>query len=135
MKKDEYIFPEILIYDSDGITITFPDLPGCITCAYNTEEAFKMAKESLGLHIYGMETDEEVISILSEVKDIRLENNQSIILVEIYMPLIRYTLDNKAVKKIVTIPNWMDTLAKKNNINLSQLLQEAIKNILKIDIK
>ena len=140
MKKDEYIFPAILTYDDDGITITFPDLPGCITCAYNTEEACKMAKEALGLHLYGLETDEEIegeplIPLPSDVKDLELEKGQSIILVDVYMPLFRYTLDNKAVKKTVTIPNWMDTLAKKNKINFSQLLQESIKNMLKIEVK
>lgn len=140
MKKDNYIFPAVLTYEDDGITITFPDLEGCITCAYDTEEVFRNAKEALGLHLYGLETDEEIegknlIPFPSEIKDIKLEKNQSVILVEAYMPLFRYTLDSKAVKKTITIPNWMNTLAMKNNINFSQLLQESIKNILKLDVK
>lgn len=137
MKKDNYIFPAILTYNDDGITITFPDLPGCITCAYNNNEIFKVSKEALGLHLYGLEVDGELenknlIPLPSNIKDIKLEKNQTVILVDVYMPLFRYTLDNKAVKKTVTIPNWMDTLAKKNKINFSQLLQESIKNILKL---
>ncbi|WP_338019666.1 type II toxin-antitoxin system HicB family antitoxin [Paenibacillus piscarius] len=33
------------------MTVTFPDLPGCITCGYHTEEAIEMAKEALALHL------------------------------------------------------------------------------------
>lgn len=77
-----------------------------------------MTKEALGLHLYGLETDEEIegetlTPLPSDVKDLALEKGQSIILVDIYMPLFRYILDNKTVKKTITIPNWMNTLAKK----------------------
>lgn len=65
----------------------------------NTEEAFKIAKKALGVHIYGMEMDEEIIPLPSEVKDIRLKNNQSIILIDVYMLLIRYTFLSMIYKK------------------------------------
>ena len=42
--KDKYIYPAIFDFDEDGITVTFPDLPGCITCGDSQEEAFKNAK-------------------------------------------------------------------------------------------
>lgn len=47
-----------------GISIEFPDLPGCYPCADkdNTDEALKNAKEALGLHIWGMEQDHEIHS-------------------------------------------------------------------------
>lgn len=48
------------------------------------------------------------------------------------MPVIRQVLDNKAVKKTVTIPNWLDVQAKKYEINFSQLLQESIRNLLQL---
>lgn len=57
MIKDKYIFPAIFSYDDDGVSVEFPDLPGCYTCADSTEEALEMAKDVLGLHIYGMEQD------------------------------------------------------------------------------
>ena len=39
MTKDSYLYPAIFKYGEDGITITFPDLPGCISCGKNDEEA------------------------------------------------------------------------------------------------
>ena len=59
--KDRYIYPAIFDFDNDGITVTFPDLPGCITCGDCQEEAFRNAKEVLELYMYGLEQDEEEI--------------------------------------------------------------------------
>ncbi|EJT6664592.1 type II toxin-antitoxin system HicB family antitoxin [Clostridium perfringens] len=136
-KKDTYIFPAIVTTENDGITITFPDLEGCITCAYSDDEIMKVSKEALELHLYGLETDEEIegkelIPVPSKLNDLKLEKNQATTLVEVYMPVIRQVLDNKAVKKTVTIPNWLDVQAKKYEINFSQLLQEAIRNLLQL---
>ena len=39
---------------------------------------------------------------------------------------------NKAVKKTLTIPAWLNTLAEKDNINFSQILQEGLKKHLGI---
>ena len=38
--KDLYIFPAIFHSADDGISITFPDLPGCLPYAQTMEEAF-----------------------------------------------------------------------------------------------
>ncbi|BCS80611.1 hypothetical protein CaldiYA01_05710 [Caldicellulosiruptor diazotrophicus] len=54
-------------------------------------------------------------------------------LIEVWMPLVRHKMDNKAVKKTLTIPQWLNILAEKNNINFSQVLQEALKEKLGIN--
>ncbi len=56
-----YRYKAIFDYDKDGITVTFPDLPGCITCGDNEEEALKNAKECMALHLFGMEEDNDLI--------------------------------------------------------------------------
>lgn len=40
-------------YDTDGINITFPDIPGCFTCAYSREEAVVMSKDVLNIFLHG----------------------------------------------------------------------------------
>ena len=42
---------------------------------------------------------------------------------------------NKSVKKTLSIPAWLNTLAEKENVNFSQILQSALKDYLKIDDK
>ena len=49
-----YHFIAIFDYADDGISIEFPDLPGCYPSANTTEEAIKNAKEAMGLHLWSM---------------------------------------------------------------------------------
>ena len=83
MKKDCYFYPAIFTYEDDGISVEFPDLPGCLTCADTTEEAIKMAKEALGLHLYGIEEENETLPVASNIRDLSLEKNQIPILIDI----------------------------------------------------
>lgn len=59
----------------------------------------------------------------------------SVVLVEVWMPLVRDKFQNKSVKKTLTIPKWLNDAAQEYNINFSQLLQTAIKNYIGIDTK
>ena len=74
MSKDRYSYVAVFSYEEDGISIEFPDLPGCLPCAEkdNTEEALKNAKEALGLHIWGMEQDGEEIPVPTPITSIHL---------------------------------------------------------------
>lgn len=130
--KDEYVFPAIFYYDDDGISIEFPDLPGCMPCAQSTEEAVKNAKEALGVHLYGMEKDNDDIPEPTDVKDIEVEEGGVLMLVDVYMPVVRDRINNKYVKKTLTLPYWLNAEAERNGVNFSGILQEALKKYLHI---
>lgn len=130
MLKDFYAFPAIFHIADDGISISFPDLPGCLPCADTMEEAFANAREALQLHLYGMEEDEEDIPEATAVKNIELSKDDTIAMIEAWMPPFRERMDNKAVNKTVTLPRWLDTLAKKEKINYSHIFQQSLKNYL-----
>lgn len=55
--KDSYEYVAIFNYAEDGISISFPDLPGCLSCADTTSDAIKNAEEVLGLVLYDMEKE------------------------------------------------------------------------------
>lgn len=128
--KDTYVFPAIFHDDPDGISITFPDLPGCLPCADSMEEAFRNAKEALQLHLFGMEEDNEEIPLPSRVSELHCEENESIAMIEAWMPPFRERMANKAMNKTVTIPRWLDILARRQKVNYSHLLQDALKQYL-----
>lgn len=90
MSKDRYAYVAVLTYAEDGISIEFPDLPGCYPCADkdDTEMALKNAKEALGLHIWGMEQDGEELPAPTPVTAIHLEKGQIPVLVDMQMELI-----------------------------------------------
>ena len=130
--KDTYIFPAIFDYSEDGISIEFPDLPGCLPCADNVDEAVKNAKEALQLHLYGMEQDNEEIPQPSKINEIKTAENQSIILIEVFMPPFREKMHKRYVKKTLSIPSWLNAEAEHSGINFSAVLQKALINELHI---
>lgn len=94
MKKDTYIYPAIFTSYKQGIEITFPDLPGCVSNAKNIDEALKCAKEVLALHLFGMEEDNIYIPDPSSINNLKLNHLAISILIEVYMPFYRETIEN-----------------------------------------
>ena len=128
-----YNFIAIFNYADDGISIEFPDLPGCYPSADSTEEAIKNAKEAMGLHLWGMEKDGDEIPIPSKLDEINLESNQIPYLVEVFMPTVRLRLDKSFVKKTLSVPAWLNAEAERKGVNFSGILQEALVQHLEID--
>ena len=125
--KDTYLFTAILSYDDDGISIEFPDIPGCFSCADTTEEAARNAREALGLHLWGMEKDNDEIPNPTDISMLKLERKQVPLLVEAFMPPIRERQNNRFVKKTLSIPAWLNAEAERVGVNFSQLLQTSLK--------
>lgn len=132
--KDYYSYVAIFTYDEDGICIDFPDLLGCCPCADkdNTEMALKNAKEALGLHIWGMEQDNEILPESTSITELKLEPNQVPVLIDVFMPSVRERMNNRSVNRTVTLPAWLNAAALERNINFSQVLQDALKQQLHI---
>ncbi len=130
--KDRYIFPAVLNYADDGISVSFPDLPGCLTCAHDTETALARAKEALGLYLYDSEQCNEAIPQPSDVLGLSLAPGDVPVLVDVFMPSIRDRINNKTVKKTLTIPAWLNREAEAANVNFSQVLQDGLKRYLSI---
>lgn len=130
--KDKYIYPAIFHYADDGISIRFPDLPGCFSCGENDEEALYMATDVLGLWMLDLEEDNENIPVASELNNIKLQDNEKTVLIEVWMPTVRKAINNKSVKKTLSIPQWLDVRAKEEGINFSFVLQEALKRELNV---
>ncbi len=125
--KDRYIYPALFCYYPEGdIGIVFPDLPGCVSHAANEEEALYMAKDAMSLHLYEMEKDNDEIPTPTSVKDLRYETDQSPVLIDVFMPPFRERMNNRAVTKAVTVPQWLLTEAKAANLNFSQVLQDGL---------
>ena len=80
-----------------------------------------------------MEQDNIDIPEASSITDIKLEKDESIAWINVWMVPVRDKMENKSIKKKVTIPKWINDIGVENNLNFSQLLQSAIKE--KIGIK
>jgi predicted RNase H-like HicB family nuclease len=129
--RDRYIFPAVFNYDDDGISVSFPDLPGCFTCGNSDEEAVRMAEDALGLHLFGMEEDDEAIPEPSRGDKINLEANERIFLVDVWMPQVRKEVQPVYVKKTLTIPADLNEAAIAAGLNFSQVLASALRSLLR----
>lgn len=126
------IYPAIFTYDRKEkcYLVDFIDLIGCSTFGKTLVEAFEMAQDAMGLYLDELlENPNPTI----DFSNIKLKNNQFINFVSIDMNDYRRKNNNKAVKKTLTIPCWLNNLSEKNNINFSQVLQEALKERLNIN--
>ena len=98
-KRDNYVYPSIFEIDENGIGVTFPDLPGAITCGDNIDEAVKNAKECMGLHLFGMERDNEIIPEPTVATEIETQGKQFVMLIEVYMPPVREDIIKEREKR------------------------------------
>ena len=130
-----YSYVTVLDYEDDGIHITFPDLPGCVSFGENEIDVIKQARDVLALHLWGMEDDGETPPAASSIKAISaqqpLRENETYLLVDAFMPAIREKMANRFVKKTLSIPAWLNSQAESCGINFSQTLQKALKQELK----
>lgn len=124
--KDRYSFIAVFDVADDGISIEFPDLPGCLPCADTMEEALKNAHEALGLHLWGLEQDGEEIPEPTQIQNITLEKNQVPAVIEVFMPAFRDKLNNRFVKKTLSLPAWLADMADKDGVNCSKVFQKAL---------
>jgi len=115
-----------------GYSVYFPDLPGCVTVGGDMAQAVKMAGRALGLHLWGMERDGEEIPAptLPPFEDV--EEGCFTVPVEIFPAIVKNDIENKAVKKTLTIPYWLNEIAEKEGVNFSQVLQVGLKEYLRI---
>ncbi len=131
-KKESYEFVAVFDYEKDGINIRFPDLEEAISCASTTKEAIRNAKEVLELVLYNREEENIEIPESTPLEKIQCNQNEKTINVSVWMPLVRNEMEEQAVKKTLTIPQWLNKLAEAQNVNFSQVLQSALKEYLKV---
>lgn len=126
-KKDRYVYPAIFNYAEDGISVSFPDLPGCLTCAHDTETALARAREALGLYLVDLEDEGDPIPAPSALSALTLDEGDEPTLVDVFMPAIRSRVKYPSVKKTLTVPAWLNAAAEAAHINFSQVLQDGLK--------
>ncbi len=128
MCKETFIFPAIIkkLGDKD-YNIRFKDFENIITYGESIDEAYNMAEDALKLEIFDLYNDKLEIPKSTDITNIKVKNDETLILVKVNMKNILKEYDNKAVKKTLTIPSWLNKLAEENKINFSQVLQDALK--------
>ena len=117
--------------EEGGFWVSFPDLPECLTEGDDMQEAYEMAVEALGIALVGRKEDGEELPVPSQPNQINVEDGV-VVIVEFDMLEYMRKHNSKAVKKTLSIPEWLNEEALAMGVNFSQVLQEAL--MAKLDI-
>lgn len=111
--------------DEGGFWISFPDLPECLTEGDNMDLAYKMAVDALGLSISSRIDENQCIPEPSPPDHVDMESG-FLVIVEFDLMAYKKRTNSKAIKKTLSIPEWLNEEAVTRGINFSQVLQEAL---------
>jgi len=124
---ERYFYPAIFHGDEKGgFWISFPDFPECMTQGENMEDAYRMAVEAIGLCIDERLKNKEELPKVSSPVDFLVQEGDFSCLIEFDLLQYRKMHNAKSVKKTLSIPEWLNEAAMAQNINFSQVLQDAL---------
>lgn len=112
--------------EEGGFWITFPDIPECMTQGDDMQQAYEMAVDALGLAITSRETEKLELPTPSEPYQLTTGTDEFCVVVEFDLLAYKKRTNSKAVKKTLSIPEWLNEEATALGINFSQVLQEAL---------
>ena len=135
MKKnlEKVFYPVIFHIEEKGYSTFVPDLDGCFSQGDDMSQAVAMTQEAIGLMLEEYLEKSEELPKPSKIEKIKKDKNDFVVMVEFDPVKYLERNSNKAVKKTLTIPNWLNVIAEKNKINFSQILQKAIRQELNIN--
>jgi predicted RNase H-like HicB family nuclease len=117
----EYFYPAIFHENDDGsFTITYPDLPGCVSEGKSLGNALYMAQSALIQWIEYLSDKKQEIPKATMDINIDIADGEFINLVRAEVK------DGRAVKRTVSLPKWLDEKAVDSGLSLSRVLQDAL---------
>ena len=126
------VYPVVFTKLDDGYMAYVPDFD-INTQGDDLADVIEMARDAIGLMGIDMEDDGKALPKPSDVKSIPQKDNELVSIVDIDFGEYRKAYDNRAVKKTLTIPSWLNARAEKEHINFSSVLQTALKQQLHVE--
>lgn len=125
MKK--LFYPALFHKAEEGsFWITFPDFPECMTQGENMQDAYEMAWDALGLAVVSRIENRESLPPVTEPYAVTLDPDTFCVVVPFDLISYQKKHNSKAVKKTLSIPEWLNEAATDRNVNFSQVLQDAL---------
>ena len=116
--------------DEGGYMAFVPDLE-INTQGDDLAEAIHMARDAISLVCVDWEDDGKTLPAPSS--DIPHKENDIVSLVDADLAAYRRILEKRTVRRNVSLPSWLDAAAENAGINVSAVLQTALKKELNLD--
>ncbi|MEK4062218.1 MULTISPECIES: type II toxin-antitoxin system HicB family antitoxin [unclassified Paenibacillus] len=130
-----YVYPVVVEQAEDGgIGMYFPDFSGTAIIPKDLADGIWRAKELLAFRLLELEEKGEAFPAPSLPDRIELEDaTDRIVFVDVFLPPYKDAAANKSVTKNCSIPKWMRDAGDAAGLNYSLLLQNAVKEALRIE--
>lgn len=123
--KNNYTYPAKIRKENKEISLEFIDFPDLAVSVEKEEELIEAAQEALALTILDQTAQGKELPAASAVAE-------DAVYIHVWLPYYKNMAKEIYVKKTVTIPQWLDLLAKENHVNFSACLVKGIKEELGI---
>lgn len=134
-------YPVFIAEQGKDFLVYVPDMD-IYTEGESLADAMEMARDAIGLKGIDMEdsgiqfpapsNETQALEKAKEDADIFDYSQGVFTLVDVDFSEYRRRMDNKTVRRNVTLPNWLNNQAEKAGINVSRVLQEALMSKLNV---
>ena len=114
---------------NNSYAVVIPDLPGCVSGGDTLADAILMATDAASGWVLDELEDGKKIPPASPLESVRLDPGGFVNVLVLNMDAYAEKYGNKAVRKNLTIPAWLNTFAESNHVNFSQVLQDSLTEI------
>lgn len=127
-----YMYTAFFVPNDNGTKFycRVPDLPGCITTGDSIDDAIEMITDAASGWLVVAEDEGNDIPAPTPQCDLDIPEHATCSIIRIDTLAYRAATDTRAVRKNVSLPAWMATLADKRGVNCSQVLQDALIQLL-----
>ena len=121
-------YPVIMTKGEKMIVVYVPDFD-INTQGEDYADAMYMARDAIGLTGITMEDDGEAIPAASDLEKTAAahEGEGIVTLVDVDFAEYRRANDMRTVRRNVSLPNWLNVRAEQSGVNVSAVLQKALK--------
>jgi len=125
------VYPVVI---SKGAKFLIASVPDCEidTQGKDIVEAIEMARDAISVWCVCQEDAGLELPTPTKLSDINCTEGEIITLVDADIAMYRKKLDNRTVRKNLTLPSWLNEEAERQSVNFSQILQTALKDHLGI---
>lgn len=122
------VYPACFYQDEEtgNYTVEVPDLPGCVTGGETLADAILMAEDAASGWVLDELEEGRPAPKASSIDAVTPDEGGFVSLLTLDMDAYAEKFGNKAVRKNLTIPAWLNTFAEQNHVNFSKILTDAL---------
>jgi predicted RNase H-like HicB family nuclease len=124
-----YVYPVVFSKEDDGFCVYAPDLPGCVTEAGSYAEGIEKIRDGICGMLYILERDKMQIPAASAPNAVEHETGDAVALVDANLLDYKRRIGSKAVRRTISIPAYLDDMASRAGVSLSQVTQDALRSM------